>query len=83
MKYLFIAPKWGGDMARMKKHKGLKIGVVAVLLLCGLCWVYAADYYHADDAAVAAMSPAADVTVEQKGNTLAFIPDTISYLKYR
>ena len=59
----------------MKKHKGLKLGVVAMLLLCGVCWIYAADYYHADDAAVAAMSPAADVTVEQKGNTLAFVPE--------
>ena len=59
----------------MKKHKGLKLGVVAVLLLCGVCWAYAADYYHADDAVVAAMSPAADVAIEQKGNTLAFIPE--------
>ena len=59
----------------MMKHKYLKLGVVAVLLLCGVCWAYAADYYHADDAAVAAMSPAADVTVEQKGNTLAFVPE--------
>ena len=59
----------------MKKHKGLKLGVVAVLLLCGVCWAYAADFYHADDIAMAAMSSAADVTVEQKGNTLAFIPE--------
>ena len=59
----------------MMKHKYLKLGVVAVLLLCGVCWAYAADYYHADDAAVGAMSPAADVTVEQKGNTLAFVPE--------
>ena len=59
----------------MKKHKGLKLGAVAVLLLCGVCWGYAADFYHADDIAVAAMSSAADVTVEQKGNTLAFIPE--------
>ena len=59
----------------MKKHKGLKLGVVAVLLLCGVCWAYAADYYHADDIAVAAMSSATDVTVEQKGNAIAFIPE--------
>ena len=59
----------------MKKHKGLKLGAVAVLLLCGVCWAYAADFYHADDTAVVAMSTAADVTVEQKGNTLAFIPE--------
>ena len=58
----------------IKKHKGLKFGIVAVLLLCGVCWGYAADYYHADDIA-AAMSSAADVTVEQKGNILAFIPE--------
>ena len=62
-------------MARTVKYKWLKLGVVAVLLLCGICWVYAADYYHADDIAVAAMSSAADVTVEQKGNTLAFVPE--------
>ena len=59
----------------MKNHKGLKLGAVAVLLLCGVCWGYAADFYHADDIAVAAMSSAADVTVEQKGNTLAFGPE--------
>lgn len=58
----------------MKKHKGLKLGIAAVLLLCCACWGYAADYYHADDHAVAAMSSAADVAVEQKGNSLAFIP---------
>ena len=62
-------------MARTVKYKWLKLGVVAVLLLCGICWVYAADYYHADDIAVAAMSSAADVTVEQKGNTLVFVPE--------
>ena len=58
----------------MKKHKGLKRGVVAVLLLCGLCRAYAADFYHADDTVVVAMNSDADVTVEQKGNTLAFVP---------
>ena len=57
------------------KHKYLKLGVVAVLLLCGVCWAYAADYYHADDVVVAAMSPAAGVAVKQKGNTLVFIPE--------
>ena len=59
----------------MKKHKGLKLGVVAVLLLCGLCRAYAANFYHADDTVVVAMNSDADVTVEQKGNTLAFIPE--------
>lgn len=57
------------------KYKWLKLGVVAVLFLCGVCWAYAADYYHADDAAVAAMSPTADVAVERKENTLAFVPE--------
>ena len=59
----------------MRKHKGLKLSVVTVLLLCGACWAYAAGYYHADDIAVAAMSSATDVTVEQKGNAIAFIPE--------
>lgn len=48
--------------------KVMKKCVVAVLFLCGV-WAYAADYYHADDAVVAAMSPSADVAIEQKGNT--------------
>ena len=59
----------------MKKHKRLKLGVVAVLLLCGVCWAYAADFYCADDIAMAAISSAATVTVVQKGNTLDFIPE--------
>ena len=58
----------------MKKHRRFILCALAVLLLCGLCWGYAADYYHADDAAAAAMSSAADVAVEQKGSILAFIP---------
>lgn len=59
----------------MKKHKCLKFCVAAVLILCCVCWIYAADYYHADGAAITAMSLAADVAVEQKENTLTFIPE--------
>ena len=59
----------------MKKHKRLKLGVVAVLLLCGVFWAYAADFYRADDIAMAAISSAATVTIVQKGNTLDFIPE--------
>ena len=55
--------------------KVMKKCVLAVLFLCGVCWANAADYYHADDAVVAAMSPSADVAIEQKGNILAFIPE--------
>ena len=44
--------------------KVMKKCVLAVLFLCGVCWAYAAGYYHADDIAVAAMSSATDVTVE-------------------
>ena len=55
--------------------KVMKKCVLAVLFLCGVCWANAADYYHADDAVVAAMSPAAGVAVKQKGNTLVFIPE--------
>jgi len=62
-------------MVRMKKNRWLKIGVIAVLLLCSVCWWYVSDYYHADDAAVAAMSSATDITVKQDGNTVVFIPD--------
>ena len=59
----------------MKKHKRLKLGVVAVLLLCGVFWAYAADFYRADDIAMAAISSAATVTIVQKGNTLDYIPE--------
>ena len=59
----------------MKKHRRFILCALAVLLLCGLCWGYAADYCRADDAAAAAMRPAADIAVKQKGNTLAFIPE--------
>ena len=62
-------------MMRMKKNRWLKTGVVAVLLLCGVCWWYVSDYYHADDAVVAAMSSDTDIAVKQDGNTVAFIPD--------
>jgi len=62
-------------MTRMKKNRWLKVGIAAVLLLCGVCWWYVSDYYHADDTAVAAMSSAADVVVKHDGNTVAFIPD--------
>jgi len=62
-------------MMRMKKNRWLTIGAIAVLLLCGVCWWYVSDYYHADDAAVAAMNSNADVVVKQDGNTAAFIPD--------
>jgi len=62
-------------MVRMKNNRWLKIGVIAALLLCGVCWWYVSDDYHADDAAVAAMSSATDITVKQNGNTVAFIPD--------
>ena len=62
-------------MLSVKKNRWLKICVIAVLLLCGVCWWYVSDYYHADDAAVAAMNSYADVVVKQDGNTVAFIPD--------
>lgn len=58
-----------------EKHRMLKLGVVTAVLLCGVCWIYAANDYRADDAAITAMSPAADVAVEQRENTLAFIPE--------
>ena len=62
-------------MTRMKKNRWLKFYVIAVMLLCGVCWLYAADYYHADDAALAAMNANADIVVKQVVNTVAFIPD--------
>ena len=59
----------------MKTHQGLKLAILAALLFCGACWIYAADGYRADDAAIAATHSAGEVVVEQKGNTLAFIPE--------
>ena len=62
-------------MTQMKKNRWLKVGIAVVMLLCGVCWWYVSDYYHADDAAVAAMSSATGITVKRDGNTAAFIPD--------
>lgn len=59
----------------MMKHKRLMLGVLAVLCFCSICWGYSADYCHADDAAAAAMNSSANVSVEQKGNALAFISE--------
>ena len=56
------------------RNKGMKIGAVIVLLLCGFCWWYAADYYHADDV-TEYMRSSENVSVRQDGNAVAFVPD--------
>ena len=57
------------------KHKKRIIALAVVLILCIGCWAYVADYYHADETAIAAMASASDITVQQSGSTLAFVPE--------
>ena len=57
------------------KHKKRIIALAVVLILCIGCWTYVADYYHADETAIAAMASASDITVQQSGSTLAFVPE--------
>ena len=56
------------------RNRGLKLGAVIVLLLCGLCWWYAADCYHADDV-TEYMRSSENVSVRQDGNAVGFVPD--------
>ena len=59
------------------KKRILKISAilvaVAALFLGGLA-IYAADYYHADEAAVAALESSDTVTVETARNMVIFLP---------
>ena len=57
------------------KHKKRIIALAVVLILCIGCWAYVADYYHADETVIAAMASASDITVQQSGSTLAFVPE--------
>ena len=61
------------------KRKALKItaAVLAVLVLLSAAAVglYAADYYHADDTALAALAPSAVVTVETEDGITVFQPE--------
>ena len=57
------------------KHKKRIIALAVVLILCIGCWAYVADYYHADETAIAAMASASDITVQQSGSTFAFVPE--------
>ena len=57
------------------KHKKRIIALAVVLTLCIGCWAYVADYYHADETSVAAMASVSGITVQQSGNTLAFVPE--------
>jgi len=54
------------------KYKKRMIALAVVLMLCIGGWAYVSDYYRADETAIAAM--ASDITVQQSGSTLAFIP---------
>ena len=54
------------------KHKKLLAVLIATAIVFAAGWAYVADYYRADEAAVAAM---ADVRAAQNGNTVAFIPE--------
>lgn len=57
----------------MKRKKFLALLAVPMVLIIA-CWAYVADYYRADETAIAAMNISTDIRVEKSGNTLAFIP---------
>ena len=57
------------------KHKKRMIALAVVLMLCIGGWAYVSDYYRADETAIAAMASASDITVQQSGSTLAFVPE--------
>lgn len=62
-----------------KTHRKLKIALVAVLaiIVAGIIGfgVYVGDYYHADDAALAAMEPTDTVAVQRlEDGDIAFVP---------
>lgn len=62
-----------------KTHRKLKIALVAVLavIVAGAIGfgVYVGDYYHADDAALAAMEPIGTVAVQRlEDGDIAFVP---------
>lgn len=62
-----------------KTHRKLKIVLMAVLavIVAGAMGfgVYVGDYYHADDAALAAMEPTDTVAVQRlEGGNIAFVP---------
>ena len=54
------------------KHRKLLAVLIAMAIVFAAGWAYVADYYRADEAAVAAM---ADVRAAQNGNTVAFITE--------
>lgn len=58
----------------MKLKKTAAIVLVLVLLCCAGVGIYAADYYHADAEAAAAMAPSDTVTVESLDDLLLFRP---------
>ena len=61
----------------MKKRLKIILAVcLAFLLLLGVgSYAYVADYYHADEAAVAAMAYQADeVQIKEDGNVTWFVP---------
>lgn len=57
------------------KHKKRVIALAVVLILCIGCWAYVADYYRADDTAIAAMASVSGIAVQQSGSALAFVPE--------
>lgn len=57
------------------KSKKILIPITILLVLFITCWVFVADYYRADDAAVSAMASVPGISVEQLGDSIAFIPE--------
>ena len=58
----------------MKGKKILSV-LAAAAILVAACWAYVADYYRADEAALAAMAVSPEVCIEKGGKTLTFIPE--------
>ena len=59
---------------KRRLRRALLIMAGVALLLIGAVALYAADYYRADDTALAALATTGEVTVQQTSDGLAFLP---------
>ena len=63
----------------MKRRHGLLAALMILLGVIGLCvggvFLYVSDYYPADDAAIAAMTPTEAIDVQETADGLVFLPE--------
>ena len=60
----------------MNKKRKIPMAIIAVILLIVIgCGVYVSDYYHADEAAVAAMAGTGQISVTSSGSMTVFAPE--------